>query len=79
MTRFVATFAPLLSIINPLEALPVFLQLARHKDDQERERIARRACLNAVALMFFFLILALCSPASSEHRSAWFVLSAASY
>jgi multiple antibiotic resistance protein len=56
MTLFIATFSTLLAIINPLEALPVFLQLAGHKDDQEREHIARRACLNAVALMFFFLI-----------------------
>ena len=56
MTLFIATFSTLLAIINPLEALPVFLELAGHKDDQERVRIARRACVYAVALMFFFLI-----------------------
>jgi multiple antibiotic resistance protein len=56
MTLFIATFSTLLAIINPLEALPVFLQLAGRKDDQERGRIARRACLYAVALMFFFLL-----------------------
>src|SRR5262245_12960715 len=56
MTLFIATFSTLLAIINPLEALPVFLQFAGSKDEQERRRIARRACLYAVALLFFFLI-----------------------
>jgi multiple antibiotic resistance protein len=56
MTLFIATFSTLLAIINPLEALPVFLQLAARKDDQERVILARRACLYAVALMFFFLL-----------------------
>ena len=56
MTLFIATFSTLLAIINPLEALPVFLQLTARKDDQERVLLARRACLYAVALMFFFLL-----------------------
>jgi multiple antibiotic resistance protein len=56
MTVFIATFSTLLAIINPLEALPVFLQLTERDDDKERKRIARRACLYAVALMFFFLV-----------------------
>ena len=33
MTLFIATFSTLLAIINPLEALPVFLQMAARKDD----------------------------------------------
>jgi len=56
MTLFIATFSTLLAIINPLEALPVFLQLAARREDQERVLLARRACLYAVGLMFFFLI-----------------------
>ena len=56
MTLFIATFSTLLAIINPLEALPVFLQLAGGKDEPERKRIALRACVYAVALLFFFLI-----------------------
>ena len=56
MTLFIATFSPLLAIFNPLEALPVFLQLAARKDDHERVLLARRACMYAVALMFFFLL-----------------------
>jgi small neutral amino acid transporter SnatA (MarC family) len=39
-----------------LEALPVFLELAGRKDDQEHGRVARRACVYAVAQMFFFFI-----------------------
>jgi len=56
MTVFVATFSTLLAIINPLKALVVFLQLAPPREDQERVLLARRACLYAVGLMFFFLI-----------------------
>jgi multiple antibiotic resistance protein len=56
MTLFLATFSTLLAIINPLEALPVFLQLVGSKDEQARRHVARRACLYAAALMFFFLI-----------------------
>src|SRR5689334_17298466 len=56
MRYAVATFATLLAIINPLEALPVFLELVGGKERQERLDVARRACLYAMALMFFFLI-----------------------
>jgi multiple antibiotic resistance protein len=56
MTLFIETFTTLLAIINPLEALPVFLGLVAGKDERERLRIARRACLYALLLMFFFLV-----------------------
>jgi multiple antibiotic resistance protein len=56
MALFIATFSTLIAIINPLEALPIFLEQTGRKDEQERKHIARRACLYAVALMFFFLI-----------------------
>ena len=56
MTLFLETFTTLLAIINPLEALPIFLGLVTGKDDRERLRIARRACLYALLLMFFFLV-----------------------
>lgn len=56
MTLFLATFSTLLAIINPLEALPIFLQLVGPKDEQARRDVARRACLYATTLMFFFLI-----------------------
>jgi multiple antibiotic resistance protein len=56
MTLFISTFTTLLAIINPLESLPVFLQLLQGRDDQEHYRVARRSCLYATALMFFFAV-----------------------
>jgi len=56
MKLFLETFTTLLAIINPLEALPVFLGLVESKDERERLRIARRACLYALLLMIFFLL-----------------------
>lgn len=56
MTLFLATFATLLALINPLEAMPVYLGLVEGKTDAQRRSIARRSCLYALALMFFFLL-----------------------
>ena len=56
ITLFVSMFTTLLAIINPLEAIPVFLGLLQGKDDAEHRRVARKACLYALLLMFFFLI-----------------------
>lgn len=56
VTLFVSMFSTLLAIINPLEAIPVFLGLLQGKDDAEHRRVARKACLYALLLMFFFLI-----------------------
>jgi multiple antibiotic resistance protein len=56
VTLFVSMFTTLLAIINPLEAIPVFLGLLQGKDDAEHRRVARQACIYALLLMFFFLI-----------------------
>lgn len=56
LTLFVSMFTTLLAIINPLEALPVFLKLLEGKDDATHVRVARRSCLYAMGLMFFFLL-----------------------
>jgi multiple antibiotic resistance protein len=56
LTLFISTFTTLLAIINPLESLPVFLQLLQGRDDQEHYRVARHSCLYATLLMFFFLL-----------------------
>jgi multiple antibiotic resistance protein len=53
---FVSTFSTLLAIINPLEALPIYLALVEGKAVDEQRRIARRACFYAVLLLFFFLV-----------------------
>ena len=56
LTLFIGTFTTLLAIINPLEALPVFLKLLEGKDEAEHRQVARRSCLYAMLLMFFFLL-----------------------
>lgn len=56
VTLFLSTFTTLLAIINPLEALPVFLRLLDGKDQEAHQATARRACLYAGLLMVFFLV-----------------------
>jgi len=53
---FVGTFTTLLAIINPLEVLPVYLELLAGKDDATHRAVAWKACLYALLLCFFFLI-----------------------
>ncbi len=55
-TLFITTFTTLLAIINPFEVMPVYLRLLAHKDRAEHVQVARRACLYATGLLFFFLI-----------------------
>ena len=56
LTLFISMFTTLLAIINPLEAIPVFLGLMKGKEAAEQNRIARRSCLYAMLLAFFFLL-----------------------
>jgi multiple antibiotic resistance protein len=53
---FVELFTTLLAIINPLEAIPVYLGLTEGKPDAEQRHIAWQACLYATMLSFFFLL-----------------------
>jgi multiple antibiotic resistance protein len=53
---FLGTFSTLLAIINPLEALPVFLGLLEGKGSDEHRRVAARACLYAAVMMVFFML-----------------------
>ncbi|CAH2602475.1 conserved membrane protein of unknown function [Rhodovastum atsumiense] len=53
---FVGTFTTLLAIINPLEAMPVFLKLLANKDRGTHRRVARLSCFYATLLLFFFLV-----------------------
>jgi MarC family membrane protein len=53
---FLSAFSTLLALVNPLEALSVFLTLTKDETDKERHSIAVRSCLYALLLMFFFLI-----------------------
>jgi multiple antibiotic resistance protein len=54
-TLFISTFSTLLAIINPLEALPVFTKLLEKEDAAQQREVARRACIYATLLLFFFL------------------------
>lgn len=56
MTLFLATFTTLLAIINPFEALPIYLGFAQGRDAKARLSLALRSCLYALGLMFFFLV-----------------------
>ncbi len=49
-------FTTLLAIINPLEAIPVFLGLMKDKDSAEQNKVARKSCFYALLLAFFFLL-----------------------
>ena len=53
---FVSLFVTLLAIINPLEALPVYLGLIEGKPEDEQRRVAQRACFYALLLSLFFLL-----------------------
>ncbi len=55
-TLFIQTFTNLLAIVNPLEALPIFLKLLQGKGDQEHRQVARQSCFYATLLLFFFLV-----------------------
>ncbi len=52
----VGTFTTLLAIINPLEAIPVFLQLTEGREDKVRLEVARLSCLYGTMLLLFFLV-----------------------
>lgn len=56
LSLFTGTFTTLLAIINPLEVLPVYLQLLAGKDDATHRAVARKACVYALLLCFFFLL-----------------------
>ncbi|MEF8700428.1 MAG: MarC family protein [Candidatus Accumulibacter sp. UW26] len=56
LTLFISLFTTLLAIINPLEAIPVYLGLTGNNTDDEQRRVARRACFYAMLLAFFFLL-----------------------
>ena len=56
VTLFVGMFTTLLAIINPLEALPIFLKLLEGKNEAEHRQVARLSCFYALLLAFFFLL-----------------------
>lgn len=55
VSHFISLFATLLAIINPLEAIPVFLMMLSGKSAAVHRTVAIKSCLYALALMVFFL------------------------
>jgi multiple antibiotic resistance protein len=53
---FIGTFTTLLAVVNPLEALPIFLSLSQDRNEQERRKLAFRSCWYALLLMIAFLL-----------------------
>jgi len=53
---FIGTFTTLLAVVNPLEALPVFLTLAKGMDAKAHQKLAFRSCLYALILIISFLV-----------------------
>src|SRR6516162_5951056 len=56
LSLFTGTFTTLLAIINPLEVLPVYLQMLAGKDDTTHRTVALKSCVYALLLCFFFLL-----------------------
>ena len=56
LNLFIGTFTTLLAVINPLEAMPVFLELLEGKDEPAHRQVALQSCLYATLLMVFFLV-----------------------
>lgn len=52
---FVGTLTTLLAVINPFEAMPVFMKLTAGRDDLACRQVARRSCFYAFLMMLFFL------------------------
>jgi len=53
---FIGTFTTLLAVVNPLEALPIFLSLSQDQSAQDRRKLAFRSCSYALVLMIAFLL-----------------------
>jgi multiple antibiotic resistance protein len=55
-TLFIGTFTTLIAVINPLEAIPIYLRLLEGRDDLTHRTVAFKSCLYSAVLMLFFLI-----------------------
>jgi multiple antibiotic resistance protein len=52
---FIGTFTTLLAVVNPLEALPIFLSISQGQDPAAHRKLAFRSCLYALILIVSFL------------------------
>jgi len=56
LALFIGTFTTMLAVINPLESLPIFLELLTGQDEPAHRQVARQSCTYATILIFFFLV-----------------------
>ncbi|MFG1479059.1 MarC family protein [Xanthobacter sp. V4C-4] len=54
---FVAVYAALFPIVNPLGAAPIFLNFVRHCSPATRERVARKVAIYGFLLLFFSMLI----------------------
>jgi multiple antibiotic resistance protein len=57
LTSFGVTFAALFPIVDPIGNVGAFLALTPGADAAERRRLARRACVAMVGILFVFLLI----------------------
>jgi multiple antibiotic resistance protein len=57
LSILIGTFTTLVAVVNPFEALPVFLSLSINMDKPTRRRLAFRSCLYALIMIIAFLVL----------------------
>ena len=55
-TLFIAAFTSIISVANPLAAMPVFLSLTEHNSDSERSAIAQKSSLYMFLVLVIFLL-----------------------
>lgn len=53
---FISTFTTLFAIINPLMAMPIYMQLMKDADKATRRRVALKSTLFTFALELFFIL-----------------------
>ncbi|MDZ7772697.1 MAG: MarC family NAAT transporter [Balneolaceae bacterium] len=56
VTLFLASFTSIISVANPLAAMPVFLSLTEENNPQERATIAKKASFYMFAVLTVFLL-----------------------
>lgn len=56
LSILIGTFTTLLAVVNPLEALPIFLSLSQDQDIKARRKLAFRSCLYALMLIIGFIL-----------------------
>lgn len=55
-TLFIAAFTSIISVANPLAAMPVFLSLTEHNTDSERVSVAKKSSFYMFLVLIVFLL-----------------------